>query len=935
MFEDSFGKFWIGTEYGLHLFNRQKGSFQSYFSNRNNSFSLNGNSIKAIFEDKSGALWIGLDGRGLDKLNLKNRLFKHYYSNPKNSDKMCDHMVFALYEDRAGWLWVGTFGGGLNVYNRKTGEFKNYRNLPNNPKSISDNTIWAICEDKNDQIWIGTANAGVNRFSRKQGKFTRYINHPDVSDSLSNNSVSSIIEDREGNIWIATNGGIDRYLPETDSFTHYKHRVGIKDSLAHNVVFVLYEDIEGIIWAGTAGGISVLDPANNTFVNSSMLPAKNENIIHKPVFAISQDNTGIMWIGSIDGLIEYQPKTKKCLFYKKQNGLPNNVINGILKDDNGNLWISTNLGLSRYNILSGEFKNYSRHDGLQSFEFNGGAYYKSKKGELFFGGIRGFNSFFPETIKDNPYIPSVFITGLKVLGETIKIGEKFKGKVILKRSLLNTDEIILNYKQYSFSIGFVALNFIDAKNNKYAYKMEGIDENWNYIGKQRLVTFANLQPGKYLFKVKASNNNGVWNENGASIQIRIIPGFWQTTWFKLLLLVLLIFTIQLIVLKRNSLKKRRKQELEDIIAERTFDIRETKEKYQTVVETSTQGIIILKKEVIIFLNSQFSSMVGRNENRIINTKLNKFIKNSEFKKFKSFFYDSDFSKQTIGKFETILINDNGIEINVEINYNIIEYKNSPAILMFFQNINFKKLLEEERLKIARLESTRNIAKGISHDYNNLLAIILGYLGFALEKVKKGSVIHTNLLKIQNAGNTAANLTKQFLFISGSGDSQKKAQSIISTLRGITGDLMDNPNIVCQLDISPDLWDVNCNLDDLSQVFKNIITNSIQSMGESKKLEVEATNQKTNNLQIQGKPFEKYARISFKDNGHGISKEDLPNIFDPYFSTRKNVTQKGLGLGLAVVNVIILQHQGFIHVESELEKGTTVNIFLPASQKAID
>ena len=932
MFEDSFGKFWIGTEYGLHLFNRKKGSFQSYFANRNDSFSLNGNSIKTIFEDKSGALWVGLDGRGLDKLNLKNRLFKHYYSNPKNPNKINDHMVFALYEDRAGWLWIGTFGDGLNVYNRKTGEFKNYRNLPNNPDSISSNAVWAICEDRNKRLWVGTANGGVNRFSRKTGVFTHYLHKKENPNSLSDNVVSSIIEDSKGVIWVATNGGINQFIPKINGFKHYKHQAGNKKSLLNNMVYVLFEDREGIIWAGTAVGISSFAPQTGVFTSYGTSPNKDGDIIGNPVFSIFQDKHGLLWIGSIGGLIRLNPKTKDYTFFRKKDGLPNDVINGILGDDDGNLWISTNLGLSRYNIATKKFRNYSQQDGLQSFEFNGGAYYKSMKGEFFFGGINGFNTFFPEKIKDNSYISPVLISGLKVFGEKVKIGAKVKGSIILNHSILDTNEIVLTHKQYSFSLEFVALNYIGTKNNEYAYIMEGLEDNWNYIGRRRFVTYANLAPGHYVFRVKASNNNGVWNEKGTSIKICIIPAFWKTWWFRILAFMFVLLITYIGFQYRNILIKRRKRELEDIVTTRTAVLRESGEKYQTVVEMSMQGILIIKKNIIIFNNSQFSTLLGVNENNVVNNKLSNFIATSMLQEFKKWYDSLNYDKQISGKFETFLRHKNGHEINVEINYNTIEYKQSQAILMFFQDISIKKLLEKERLKIARLESSRNIAKGISHDYNNLLTVILGYLGFVLDEVPKDSRLRSQLLKIEKASLTAADLTQQFLIIAGGGGSITKSQSIIPIIRQTTMGVIEGLSIEYSFDISEDLFPVNCNINDLSQAIKNIVTNAVQSMKTNGKLDVTATNKKMESMSIQNKSLEDYVCIVFKDNGHGILKEDIPNIFDPYFSTRKNVSQKGLGLGLAVVNVIILQHNGFIRVDSELNKGTSVELFLPAVLK---
>lgn len=938
MYEDRLGVFWIGAVHGLHVFHRHEESFQSFFADRIDPNGLSDNSVESIYEDRSGALWFGLMGGGLEKLNRTSQSFKHYYSNPRDPSKISSYDVFAMHEDKDGWLWIGTYGDGLNVYHRPTGGLKNYRNIPGNPDSLSGDFVWAVYEDSKNRIWVGTDSTGLNRFSRDTGKFTHFrYRHRDPS-SLSNDTISCVIEDHSGTIWIATNGGINKFNEDTGCFTRFQTGEDDKNSLAHNQVYVLLGDREGLIWAGTAGGLSALNPAAGTFISYPLATIQPGSLISHPVFSLCQDRHGMIWIGTTRGLIRLIPPTREYVVFGEKDGLPSDVINGILEDNRGNLWVSTNRGLSRFNPKTGTFNNYNRQDGLQSYEFNGGSYYKSTNGELFFGGINGFNAFFPEDIKDNPYVPPVVITGFKIFDRDVQVGEKIKGRKILDRSIMDTDRITLSYKHNGFSLEFAALNYIHSENNEYAYIMEGLEENWTYAWQRRFVTYANLSPGDYTFRVKASNNNGIWNEEGVSLGIRIVPPFWNTWWFRLsivALILLMFFTFHVV---NNRVIERRKKELEDIVAQRTIELRESGEKYQTVVETAQQGIAIIQDLKVVFLNARFADMLGLDEKKILQRPLDQWAVPSKQPALRDLMEQLSREPKAAGRTETKFLHSGGGEIQVEINYGAIRYKRGRALLLFFQDIGFKKVLEKERMKSARLESSRTLARGIAHDFNNLLAIIVGYIGLALEEVSPGSQVFKLLKEAGKTSNRAADLTRQFIFLARGGDPVKEVIPIASFIKTSVMNVLHDSPVKANFNIAKDLWPVDCDSDHIVQAIKNIVTNACQAMNEAMNeamsedgvLEIEATNKELDESHVLDQPPGKYVCITFKDNGTGISEEDLPHIFDPYFSTREEVTRKGLGLGLAVVHSIVSQHKGIIQVESQLEKGTLVRLCLPAT-----
>lgn len=933
-YEDSLGSFWIGTDLGLHLFDREKKTYHSYYRYHKNPNSLSVNAVRSIYEDRSGALWVGVYGGGLNKLNRTRQTFAHYYGNPDNPDGLSTQDVFALYEDHEGILWVGTFGDGVNAFNRKTGEYKKYRNTPGDPESLSGNKVWAICEDRETNIWIGTAENGLNRFDRKTGTFTRYKHHPQKPGSLGHNAVSSIIEDRRGTLWAGTDGGLDRLDSKTNEFIHYRTKPGDPNALVHNNVYIIYEDRSGTFWIGTGGGLSIFDPLNETFTSYRLNPHNPESMIHHPIFCFSEDREGLIWIGTTGGLIKFNRETRAFSRYTVKDGLPNDVIYGILDDDRGNLWMSTNKGLSKFNPHTGKFNNYSAVDGIQASEFCGGSYFKSRRGEMFFGGVNGFNAFFPDTVRDNPYTPPVVITDFQVFNQSVPVGKEVDGRVILEKSITHMKTLTLTHNHRIFSFEFAALNYIHTEKNEYAYMMEGIEKSWNYVGNRRFVTYANLAPGDYVFRVKASNNHGVWNEEGVSLKITVKPPFWVTWWFRSVLLgfVLLVVLIYHRVRTRRILN--RKKELEDIVARRTDAIRESGEQYRTVVEMTHNGIAIVQSGLVIFRNIQFGGLLGYEEKEIVNRPLVQFVVPEKRAELEGILNRSTGENTQTGTCETLLRHKDGRNVHVGVSYGSITYRKQPALLMYFQDIHMRKLLEEERMRTAKLESTRILAGGIAHDFNNLLSIIMGNIELALAETMPGDGINRLLSSAEQTGMKAVELTRKFINLAREGTSARKKEYLQDIIRGTVQAVLRDPEesgVTCRFNLPADLWPVDCDINQVRQALENIVINSTQAMAGKGILEVTAKNEELQSDQIPNKKAGKYICISIGDNGTGIPEAVLPKIFDPYFSTRKEVTQKGLGLGLAVVHSIIKRHDGTIYVESEPGTGTTVRICLPVSK----
>ena len=537
--EDSQRLLWIGTEGGgLYRLDPETESFTRFTNDPNNSESLSNDFVRSILEDKSGVLWVGTDTGGVNKMVRRKSRFAVYRRNPNNPNSLSDNHIWSITEDQSGKLCVGTRNAGFDIIDRENKKFTNYRHDPADPESLGHNFVRKIYKDRADVIWIGTHNGGLNRFDPAAGKFRRYQHNPDDPDSLSDNAVYTILEDRAGVLWVGTRyGGLNRFDRDSERFTHYRHDPENPDSLRNDFVYVVFEDYLGILWVGTfGGGLNKLNRETGMFTSYRADINNPDSPSNDFVLSIYEDSSRVLWIGTGGGgLNEFERATGTFKRYLYENsGLASNIVYGILEDEEGNLWLSTNQGLSKFDPRTEAFKNYDVNDGLQSNEFNGGAYHKGKKGELFFGGINGFNAFHPASITDNPYIPPIVITNLRLFDRVVPIGETADGRTILDKSISEIEEIVLSHGENYLSFEFAALDYTIPSKNQYMHKLVGFDKYFVFTGPQkRFSSYKNLPPGEYVFRAWGSNNDGVWNQQGVSLKVIITPPFWETWWFRL------------------------------------------------------------------------------------------------------------------------------------------------------------------------------------------------------------------------------------------------------------------------------------------------------------------------------------------------------------------------------------------------------------------
>jgi signal transduction histidine kinase/streptogramin lyase len=563
---DSSGAFWIGTlGGGLDRFDPVTERFVHHQNIPGEPRSLSGNTVLSVYEDRSGVLWVGTLTGGLSRLDLVGGGFYHYHSIPGDANRLGDNVVLAIHQDRGGMLWIGTRRG-LDRLDRSQGQWRHYRHDPEDPRSLSHDRVWSIFEDSSRRLWVGTQTS-LDRYDPQNDQFVHY--QIPSSESLYDGAIHSILEDRSGTLWVASNSGLRRFEPETGQFDIAVHLATSPSwkliRRGYNWRAATLLDADGALWLGTAGdGLYRLDGQNLTLYQAD--DGDPQSLSSSFVSSLFQSKAGELWIGTAAGLDRFDRATETFAHYRVKDGLPDNKIRGILEDDLPSeqggpfLWISTARGLSRFDRRTETFRNYDVTDGLQGNEFNAGAAHKSIGGELFFGGVSGFNAFYPEEITENPHLPPVVITTFSLLNH------------VVRRDLRPDEPIQLSHQDNSISFEFAALDYHAPEKNQYAYVMEGLDDSWVYAGTRRYAEYRDLRPGDYVFRVKGSNSDGIWNEEGMAVRITIAPPVWQTWWFRGLVgLVLVVAALGAFQLRIRGIEAR-SRDLETQVERRTAEL---------------------------------------------------------------------------------------------------------------------------------------------------------------------------------------------------------------------------------------------------------------------------------------------------------------------------------------------------------------------------
>ena len=523
---DSQNRLWIGTFNDLNIYHEGTDSFASYSSNPVENGSLSQRSVRSIFMDSQGGMWLGTYFGGLNYYHPIRNRFKNIRNIPyKNS--LSDNVVSCIVEDKDKNLWIGTNDGGLNLYNPITQRFTSYTlQEDESTRGIGSNNIKAVyVDEKKSLVYIGTHAGGLSILHRNSGQVENFNQR---NSQLVNENVYAILPDGEGNLWLGTLSALVRFNPEQQSFTTIEKE---KDGppVVSKQITTLFRDSHKRLWIGGEEGLSVFKQEGLDIQKASILPVSNVTKLFTN--CIYEASNGVIWVGTREGFYCFNEKDKQIKRYNTTNGLPNNVVYGILEDSFGRLWLSTNRGISCFNPETEKFRNFTESDGLQSNQFNTASYCRTSVGQMYFGGINGITTFRPELLLDNPYTPPVVITKLQLFNKVVRPDDETG---ILTKNISETKSITLKSWQTAFSIEFVVSNYISGQHNTFAYKLEGYDKEWYYLTDSRTVSYSNLPQGTYQFLVKAANSDGKWNPIPTALEIIVLP-IWYKTWWALLI----------------------------------------------------------------------------------------------------------------------------------------------------------------------------------------------------------------------------------------------------------------------------------------------------------------------------------------------------------------------------------------------------------------
>jgi len=1032
IYEDRKGILWIGTwNGGLHRYNRETDSFNNYKIGAHLSpeEQSNHNRISCILEDRAGHLWVGTYADGLGRFSREKESFEFFKYDAYLPRSIKAKMIKTLYEDNAGILWIGTHSDGIYTYDPKKEQFSHYFYHPYHPNSLSNNSVLTICEDNRESckaFWIGTY-AGLNRFDRDTQTFTNFKKNSVVPPAISKKAVRYIFIDSMNILWICTDFGLYQLDRKTFESTSFAHDSENPQSICDDRATLVYEDFRHRLWVGTGNGLNLFARDTKTFTNfknksgdfkilsqSYILCIREQTLekrhilwigtyskglflldydrqmIHRYKEGLSdeidfntvrdihedQKNGGnVLWIAADKGLYRFEPFNNRLKRYTEDDGLPNNKVYCILEDDAGNLWISTQNGLCRFNKETEKITAFEEDYGLSIRSFDQNTCCLSDCGEMYFGGMNGFISFFPQKIQDNLQVPKIVITDFRIFDRPVKLGKK------LTKSITEAREIHLSYRDSVFSIGFAALDFTWPSKNKYKYKLErlpGADGNWQETDDaSNYANYMNLNPGDYRFSVIGSNNAGIWNETGAALKIFITPPYWQTWWFRLAMGGVFFMLLSLVYLMRTRRlrKELHKQQQMQETLKQSRDIMEKARDLAEYRRAEIEKLITAISSILIAVNSkgeisQWNEAAGKFfKIPATQTISQSFL--SILKKYISIDLLNSLMDKGLGK-------DNHyphLEIPIQfkggdsklllgiINPIIDREGNKLGFLLLAEDITHRKEKEMRKNLSQKLESLGKMIGNIAHEIKSPLQYIGNNSYFIYDSFENLENFFTRLKELLDAEEVSdisqlkAELQKEFdaddieyilnevprasdqivkgvtrvstiiqsmLVYSHPGrnimeqsDIHKLLETTLTLIRSKKKELLD-----IETDFSRDVPQLLCYPGELLQVFMNILINAADAIQEKGVPGL---------IKISTAVDENEVIITIADNGCGIPEEIKENVYNPFFTTKE--AGKGTGQGLALVhNIISQRHQGKIYFESREGAGTKFFIHLPLPQE---
>ena len=865
MTQDIEGRLWIGTENGgLDVWDRSANNFYHYDQNDSDLQGISDNSIYSLYTDLHGNIWVGTNKSGVDFYDRFRKPFTVYQHIYEEKTSLSHNKINAIAEQPGKGFWVATDGGGLNFFNEAEGTFKAYQYDPMDPQSIPGNFLVDVLWDEADEcLWIATWGAGLARMDIKTGKFKRYKHNADDPFSIASNNLWRLYQDKTGRLYIGSVGnGLSIYDKASSKFTNY----GPQNGLAEENVVSVYIDKKNVLWLGGWGnGLSLMDLSAKS---SIPLPPGLTGKSNESIFA---DSLNRIWVSGNEGMQCYDERNDTTFSLTTDDGLPETSVNGMTIDDHGNFWLATNKGIVQYNLAKRQSNVFSIEDGLPANQFVP-RLLKTSNGKMYFGSINGLVVFHPDSIKQNPVAPVALITDFKIFNKSVFAGGEDK---ILDKHISETKEIWLPFEYNFITLNFVALNYTSPQGNEYAYMLEGFDKDWVNTVRQRSATYTNLDPGDYVFKVKASNNDGLWNEEGTSLVIHVLPAWWATIWFRALLIGSVVGSAILFYRFRTRNIANQNKKLSALVKERTIELTELNAAVTKQNETLQERQEEIQTQNEELKQSQEEVMAQRDVVWAQNQKLEEAGKIIE--------------KQN----QEIKLRNENLEMEVQSRTKeLVEYNQQLEQFAFISAHNL-------RAPVARLLGLGHILDLESKDNNPTKIVSQKMVSSAKELDRVVRDLNT-ILEIR-----------------------KNNHSIISEVR------FDEELSLVKQYIEKEIEDTKCIIDaDFSKapkirsvkpyvesVLQNLLSNAIKYRNP----------ERVPVIALHTKPVDDYICLTVSDNGLGIDttlyKEKVFTLYQ-----RFHTHVEGKGLGLYLVKTQILALGGKIELESKVNEGTTFKVY---------
>ena len=941
LFEDDRNVLWVGTDsHGLNRFDPLSNSFSKLRHQPSNVYSLNDDHITALFQDRAGVIWVGTH-MGPNTWNPHVGGFSTFSRLGEGDGELSNNWVAAFAEAADGLLYVATAGGGVNRVDLETG-YADILGPVSGEGALEDSRVMSLTTSAEGVVWAGTRAGGLSRYDAEQNLWHTYRHDPDNPQSLPFDGVTNLLFDSAGTLWVSTyGGGIGRYVPEIDGFENLLPDPNGSGGLCSSHVLSLYQDRQGGIWAGThRDGVCRLDPATEQWQTFRHDPADERSLSSDGAWAVTEDAAGSIWIGTADaGLSVWRLSDRESGVVDFQRisvaeGLPSNVVYGLVSEPSGRIWVAGNRGLASVELGGGGIRRFGISDGLQSNEFNLGAAFRASDGRLFFGGVNGFNAFYPRDVKANTYAPPVALTRFLRHNQPTNVD-----------TLRDEDGLVtFRYTDRLITFEYAALDFTDPRGMTYRHRLDGFDEEWATDGNRHAVTYTNLAPGDYLLRIVAANKDGVESAEEFQLPFRVLPALWATWWAKtgyVLSILLVLMVVYRSYARRLAFASEIHQINETLIREisarehKEAELKRTEQQAQRYLDVVEVMILALDKNGRIrMINQKGTRVLGCSEEEILG------------KDFYEEFVPTEFRADVRDRFQTVqqhaysespVRTRKGDERMVA--WHAIELPRTqstpPGTLISGEDISQMRSLEKQLRDAQKMESVGTLARGVAHDFNNILGSVLGYAELAMVSGEDPEKAREHFDNLEKVVSNARLMVRRILSFDSTSNLNQKPVQVAAVVRD-TLKLVEptiSPDIRVECELEEDCRPVMADPIQLEQVIMNLCTNAAQAMGEAggtMRLELTASEvdielARSTTVLSPGE----HLKLVVSDTGPGMDELTQSRIFDPFYTTRRQ--SGGTGLGLAIVHGIVTQMQGWVQVFSAPGEGSRFEIYLPCCE----